>query len=161
MHIPLAIAACFLIFALVMGLADASSPGLRDASLKLTRALPASTTAVTSTAIDTGAATPQAYQPDGLEYLLSAPALSTAQLPDTKTMTYNIIGSANSDLSSPVTLATSILVQTGAGGAGAAANTARYRPPSNAPRYIGFTITPSASGTGDASGANATLEVLV
>jgi hypothetical protein len=144
---------------LCMG-AFATSPNLRDALLKITRALPASTTAVTSTAIDMGNTTALASQPGNLEFLLTAPAVTTSQLPDAKTFTYKIIHSDNSDLSSPADLLSSVIVQTGAGGAGAAGATKRFRLPSDAKRYIGVVVTPSASGTGDASGASATLELL-
>lgn len=139
----------------------ATGPGVRDALLKLSRLLPASTAAVTSTAIDTGASTGDAFQGGDVEYLLTAPLVTTAQLPDAKLFTYSISCSANADLSSPTVLITGAIVQTGAGGVGAAAATYRFRLPSNASRYIFFTVTPSASGTGDASGATATLEVLV
>lgn len=133
---------------------------LKDAGVKITRALPASTTAVTTTTpIDTGKGT-TGHQPGEMEFLLSAPLVTTAQLPDTKTFTYKIIHSVNADLSSPADLLPGVIVQTGAGGAGAAAATFRFRLPSDARRYIGFVITPSASGTGDASGATATLEGL-
>lgn len=132
---------------------------VKDAQVKVTRALPASTAAVTSTtAIDTGKTTALGEQKNSMELLVSAPALSTAQLPDTKTMTYDVIGSSNADLSSPTTLASALITQTGASAAGAAAATKRYRLASDAPRYIGLKVTPSASGTGDASGATATLE---
>ncbi|MCC6425126.1 MAG: hypothetical protein IT447_16755 [Phycisphaerales bacterium] len=91
--------------------------------------------------------------------LLTAPAVTTAQLPDAKTFTYAVIHSDNADLSSPATLFPTVVVQTGAAGAGAAGASWRGKIPSTARRYIGFSITPAASGTGDASAATATLEV--
>lgn len=135
----------------------AAGQNVRDALLKATRALPASTAAVTSTAIDTGTGTGGSQLAD-VELLLSAPAVSTGQLPDTKTFTYAIIHSDNSDLSSPSTLFSAVITQTGS--TGAAAATKRFGLPTDTKRYVGFTITPSASGTGDASAATATLEVL-
>lgn len=51
-----------------------------------------------------------------------------------------------------------VIVQTGAGGVGAAAATFRFRLPQVTKRYIGFVITPSANSTGDASGVSATFE---
>ena len=132
---------------------------LKDANVKLTRALPASTAAMTTaSSIDTGKASSLGHQGGEHEYLLSAPLVTTAQLPDSKTFTYDIIHSDNSDLSSPVTLISALITQTGAGGAGAAAATKKFRLPSDAKRYIGFKVTASASGTGDASAATATLE---
>ncbi len=142
----------------LMCLLGMAIPNVKDAALKLTRALPASTSAVTTVlAIDTQNVGGQ--EPD-VEFLLSAPAVTTAQLPDTKTMTYAVVMSANSDLSGPTTLYPSVIVQTGAASAGAAAATFRFRLPSNASRYIGFSVTPSGSGTGDASGVSATLEAV-
>jgi hypothetical protein len=131
---------------------------LLDAQNKVTRALPASTVAVTSLNFDTQQATTQSFDAGQYELEIVAPLVTTAQLPDTKTFTYKLIHSANSDLSSPSDLALSLIVQTGAGGAGAAAATARYRLPGDHKRYIGLVITPSASGTGDASAATATLQ---
>lgn len=131
---------------------------VKDASLKITRALPASTTAVTSTAFDTGKCTTLGKQLADVEFLVSAPALTATQLPDTKTMTYDIIESDNADLSTPSVLQSAVITQTGDTGAAAATN--RFKIPTDAKRYIGLRITPSAAGTGDASGADATLEPL-
>lgn len=139
--------------------AFATSPNLRDAALKITRALPAAASAtVTSTAIDTGAATSLASQ-QGIEYLLTAPALTTTMAPDTRTMTYTIKWSANADLSAPTTYITGAIVQTGAGGVGAALATFRFKLPSTAARYVFFTVTSGASIT-DSSAVSATLEPL-
>jgi hypothetical protein len=141
----------------------ATGPSLKDAALKFSRALPASTSAVTSSGagiIDTEVTTAQGTCPIK-ELLLTYPALTTGQLPDTKVMVYKLIQSANADLSSPSDVyGTAIITQTGAGGAGAAGGTKRIKPPSDSLRYLGLVITPSGSGTGDASGATATLEVL-
>jgi hypothetical protein len=133
------------------------SPRVFDSQMRATRALPASISAVVSSAMDTGARTSMGLEPP-VEFLLTAPALSTAQLPDTKIMSYDIIGSANADLSSSTTVAPGVLVQTGAGGAGAAGATKRIRAASDWPRFLGFQINPSASGTGDASATTATLD---
>jgi len=134
---------------------------LKDASLKLTRALPASTSAVTSTALDTGKTTSLGAQPGEVEFLISAPAVSLAALPDTKTMTYALVQSSAADLSGATVLFDNLIIQTGATGTDpAVAATKRLRLPSDALRYIGLRITPSASGTGDASGVSATLEPL-
>ncbi len=141
-----------------MGFADMN---VRDALLKITRALPASTTAVTSDAIDTGKSTTMGGQLAQFEFLITAPALTTAQLPDTKVQVYAVIHSDNANLSGSSVLYPAVITQTGADSAGAAGATHRFRLPTTAKRYIGITITPSASGTGDASGAAATLEALV
>jgi len=133
---------------------------VQDALLSISRALPASTSAVTSAAALDLQASARSDFVARVELLLSAPAVTTAQLPDTKLMTYDIIDSVNADLSSPRIIAPGVIVQTGAGGAGAAGATFRWKPPTNARRYYGIRITPSASGTGDASGVSATLQLL-
>jgi len=92
------------------------------------------------------------------ELLLTAPALNATQLPDAKTMIYSILESDSADGSGPTVLA-AILTQTGADGVGAAAATATYRPRVDSKRYVGFKAVGSASG--DATGATATLEVVL
>jgi hypothetical protein len=132
---------------------------LKDALAKVTRALPASNTNVTSTSIDTGKTTALGTVPDNLELLLSAPALTTGQLADAATMKYDILHSDNADMSSPSTYITAAITQTGAGGAGAAAATFNVRPPSTGKRYWGVKVTNSANA--DASGSSATLEAIL
>jgi hypothetical protein len=132
---------------------------LRDAGLKLTRALPNGAANVSSSSIDTGNSASQGSQPGEVEYLLSAPAMNATQMPDAKTMKYDILFSDSADLSGPTTYITAAITQTGAGSAGCAAATFRFRLPSNANRYIGFKATGSASG--DSTTATATLEALV
>lgn len=91
------------------------------------------------------------------ELLLSAPALNSTQLSDGKTMIYSILESDSSDGSNPTVLG-AILTQTGAGGVGAAAATATYRPRVDSKRYVGFKAVGST--TGDATAATATLEIV-
>ena len=133
---------------------------LKDALLKLTRALPgaASTSVTSASSLDLGHGSNGNPLFRG-ELLLTYPALTTTMAPDTRTMTYDIIESANSDLSSPVVIAPGVVVQTGAGGAGAAAGTFRFKPASNARRYYGLKITSGASIT-DSSAVSATLELV-
>ena len=152
MHLMILISASLFVAAWVAGF------NLPDIQVRIKLALPASTSAVTSGAFDTGKTTALATGVEKYELLITAPTLTTAQLPDAKTMTYKLINSANADLSSPSDLLASLIVQTGAGGVGAALATKRVKVPSDALRYIGLVITPSASGTGDASGATATLQ---
>jgi hypothetical protein len=77
------------------------------------------------------------------EFLLTAPAMTTAQMPDAKTMKYDILYSVNADLSAPTTYITAAITQTGAGGVGCAAATFRFRLPSDALRYVGFKARPA------------------
>jgi hypothetical protein len=131
--------------------------GVRDATIKVTRAMPPSTQAVTSTAIDTGKSTSLGKQHIDADFVLEAPAVTQAELPDGKTFTYAVAMSDNANLSSSSTLYPSVIVQTGS--TGAAAAEFRFRIPTTAKRYIFFTVTPSDSGTGDASGKSATLDL--
>lgn len=133
---------------------------LRDAGLKVTKALPNGAASVTSDAIDTGKTSTSGHQPGEVEYLLSAPALVVGDLANGETMKYDVVTGDSSDLtSSPTTLVTAAITQTGAGGVGAAAATYRFRPPTNAKRYIGFKATNS--GAGDASDKSGTFEALL
>lgn len=131
---------------------------IKDELLKVTKALPNGAAAVTSDSIDTG----KSSRGDHLapcELLLSAPALTTTQQPDAKTLTYDILGSDNADLSAPSVTVAGVIVQTGAGGAGAAAAEYRYALPSNGPRYWGFKATGSASG--NSSTASGTIQMVM
>lgn len=124
---------------------------LADASMRAVKALPNGATSTTSDAIDVGTS------PIDGEVLIKAPALAVAALPDTKTMTYEIVGSANADLSSPTVLA-NVIVQTGAGGVGAVATENRWKMPSDVPRYIGVKATNS--GAGNCSASSVTMQIL-
>ena len=133
---------------------------LKDAKLKLTLALPNGAANVTSSpAIDLGVTTALGQPASREEAILTAPAMTTAQMPDAKTMKYDLITADSADLATnPVTLVTAAITQTGAGGAGCAAATYNFVPPSTSKRYFGFKATGSASG--DATGAAATLEMV-
>lgn len=130
---------------------------LKDALLKVTKALPNGAANVTSDSIDTGVSSRGTHLAR-CELLLSAPALNTTQQPDNKTMTYDILGSANADLSAPSITVAGVIVQTGAGGAGAAAKEYRFKLPTTGPRYWGFKATGSASG--NATTASGTCELV-
>lgn len=129
---------------------------LRDAQLAVTRALPASTTAVNSNGIKLGNSPSGDFVAEG-EFKVVAPAVTTSQLPDAKVMVYTLQSDNDPTFGSPTTVVT-LGTQTGAGGAGAATAEYRYRPPSNCEDYFRLVVTPSASGTGDATGATATME---
>jgi hypothetical protein len=110
---------------------------VKDANLIVTKPLPNGAATTTSGAIDLGDRSTGDFVAD-CEAVIDAPALTTAELPDTQTVTYNLIHSANADLSGPVVLGSAVIVQTGAGGAGAAAASARRRLPSDVKRYVGL-----------------------
>jgi hypothetical protein len=132
---------------------------LKDTQVKGTRALPsAASTTVDGAAIDLGHGAFGDFVVQA-EFKVSAPAVTTTMVPDTRTMTYSIIHSDNSDLSSASVLISSIITQTGAGGAGAAAASATFRPPLDVKRYLGVRVVSGASTT-DSSAVSATLEGL-
>lgn len=130
---------------------------LKDAAVKQTKALPNGAASTTSDAIDLGHSTAGDFVAD-VEFKVSAPALGATPMPDAKTMKYSIVHSHNSDLSSPATLMTDIIVQTGAGGVGCAAADVTVRLPVDVRRYIGVKAT--GSGSGDASASSVTIEGL-
>jgi len=129
-----------------------------DAALRSTVALPSGASATTGNGIDLGH-DPTRTVPGQLvaefELLIEVPAVTTGMLGDAATIKYDVVTSANSDLSSPTVVAKEVIVQTGAGGAGAAANSVRFRLPTNCQRYVGLKSTKSASG--DASSVSATM----
>ena len=137
-------------------------PYLSDASLSTTTPLPtAASTAVTGAATDLLNG-PFSDNPPMMEWEIDAPALAVTQLPNTDIVTYAVVMSANANMSSPVLIYDSVLVQTGAGGVGAAAATARFRLPfqpggQNASlRYLAVRATTGA-GTDNCSAASYTL----
>jgi len=137
------------------------SLNVRDASMAKENALPAAaSTTVNGTAMDLGPLTGISSRSENVEALLSAPALTTTILPDTRTMTYSLEACADSAFGSGVvTLAGSCIVQTGAGAAGAAAATFRAKIPGNCPRYLRAKAVSGASTT-DASAVKMKLELL-
>lgn len=75
---------------------------------------------------------------------LAAPACTTAQLTDAKVLTYTLQDSADGTTFAAVDpLITT--TQTGAGGAGAAAKTVRFRVPANTRRYVRIAQTATAT----------------
>lgn len=121
---------------------------LADSALVITSALPNGAASTTSSAVDLQNTANGDFAAE-VEFEVSAPALVVGDLPNADTMIYDIVHSVNSDLSSPATLIENLITQTGAGGIGAAAATARFRVPNGVRRYIGVKATNS--GAGDAS----------
>ena len=133
---------------------------LKDIQVKGTRARPsAASTTVDGAAIDLGHGSFGDFVAPA-EFKLTAPALTTTMAPDTRTMTYSIIHSDNADLSSPTIIDSACIVQTGAGGAGAATTSITWRPPVDVKRYIGVRVVSGAS-IADSSAVSATLEGLL
>lgn len=132
--------------------------GIRDAKLKVTKALPNGAASVTSDGIDLESGSKGDFVAQ-VEFLLSAPALTTGELGDAATMTYILEHDSASDFSSVATLQDRLLVQTGAGGAGATAATKRFKLPTDVKRYVRIKATNSAAG--NASGKSLTFEALL
>lgn len=130
------------------------SYALADKALTLTKALPNGAAATATDGIDLEQGTRGRLLAD-MEFLLEAPAMNTTQMPNAKTMTYSIEMDDNSGFSSATVINAGLLVQTGAGGAGCAAASQRFRLPSNCERYVRVKAT--GSGAGDASGVSMTL----
>lgn len=127
----------------------------KDALLTVTRALPGSGATVNSTAIDLGQTTADSVN-EVIDLLLTVPAIPS--LADTQTITFTIQDSAdNSSFAAISSLAT--LVFTGAGGAGAATASRRYKLPPATRRYVRVSAVGSAS-SGANTGVTATLELL-
>jgi hypothetical protein len=136
---------------------------VRDALLIKADALPADAGTVNGTAIDLGAVGSHGARLENCEVKLSAPALTVTQLPNTTTATYSIQASAASNFDGAVTLASGCIVQTGAGGAGAAADSFRLKLPTDCPRYLRAVVVGAdvgEAGFGDCSDADMTLELL-
>lgn len=164
-HLLSIVALTMIAFALLSGNATISQAGpvaamagyvIGDALLRQSTTLPATATTATTAAIDLAHGSAGANVAD-YEFLLEAPALATGELADTHTMIYDVITSANSDLSSSTTVIDNIITQTGTGGAGAAAVSKRFRLPSDCQRYVGVVAT--ASHADDASAKSMVLSM--
>ena len=123
---------------------------LQDAALNVTGAIASSGTTANTGSIDLGLGSFGEYVPHFSEFLITIPAQTTTQLPNTVTFTYDVILSASANLGTPTVLYPGVNVQTGAGAAGAAANTFRFRIPMSPGgvgtvlRYLGVRATISA-----------------
>jgi hypothetical protein len=129
-----------------------------DALLQSIQALPNGASAVICAAIDLEVTTNGRFVA-GAELKVIAPALTTAQLPNAATMTYDVVDSP--DGSTWTTRAAGILVQTGAGGVGTngVVSSFRWRPPTDVQRYIAVRATNS--NAANASAASFTAKMVV
>ena len=129
----------------------------KDNLLTRSHALPnGAATTQSASGIDLGTGDRSAFLADG-ELLINAPALATGLLPDGQTITYSLEfddDSAFGSISETVTL----FVQTGAGGAGAAAVERRYKPASTQAQHVRLKTVKT--GAANASTASATLSVV-
>ncbi|HWL08319.1 MAG TPA: hypothetical protein VNQ76_07940 [Planctomicrobium sp.] len=135
----------------------------RDAALKISQPLPgAASTTVNSLPIDLQK-TANGNMLALFEVEVAAPDVNTTMNPDTRTQTYSLITGnaldANGKIDSPTVLMASVIVQTGADGAGAPASVFRCRLPEHVGRYVALRIVSGASTT-NASAVSATLDLL-
>lgn len=131
---------------------------VRDAELIKTVALPDGASAVSTAGIDTMNGVRGDFVA-AVECIITAPALAVGELANTETMIYDIQDDTDPAFGTPRDVVPSVLTQTGAGGAGAAAATKRVALPSDVQRYIRLKATNS--DTLDASGEDATFEVVL
>lgn len=106
-----------------------------------------------STGFNLGALNARGHRPENVDLEMSAPALSTTQLPDADTAIYSVESDDNASFTSAKIVADKVLVQTGAGGAGAAAAKQRFRLPPDCEQYVRVKCV-LAGGTGDCSAAS-------
>ena len=116
-----------------------------DSAVKVTKALPNGAATVASDGIDLGHGTKGDFLA-ACELEIAAPALAVADLANGDTMTYDVYHDTASDFSSETLLMDNVITQTGAGGAGAAAQTVAVRLPVDVKRYVRVKATNSAAG---------------
>jgi hypothetical protein len=125
----------------------------QDAHLSKSKALPAAAGSVQTDAIKIGSVGEPLLTP--LELRISAPGLSTAQLPNANTAVYAIL---HGDTPDTLEWVATIGVQTGAGGEGAPGAEYRYRPPHNLKPFVAAKCTTNAAA--NASAAAMQLDVM-
>lgn len=132
------------------------NPNLRDALLTQSKAL---TNGAGSAVTDGFKVNDAGFDFNAeMELLIEAPALTTGELPDAGTMTYEIQQATDAAFTSPTSVYGICLTQTGASGAGAAAASKRVRLPTDVQAYVRLRATKS--GSGNASGKSASLSQL-
>lgn len=125
-----------------------------DKSLTKTKALPNGGASTVTDAIDLGHGTTGRLLAN-MEFLLEAPAMGVTPMSNGKTMIYSVETDNDAAFGSAKVVISALLTQTGAGGAGCAAASERFRLPTNCERYIRVKATGST--TGDASASSMTL----
>lgn len=128
------------------------SRNLSDQDLIVEGALPNGAATSYSPAIKLG----PGVHPDGIELLVSIPAATTSEAPDTRTLTVDIVAG---DTATPTTAASVAQVLTGAGGVGFGAAEFRFKIAPQAGDYIRARFVGGTS-FGNMSGKNGTLKVL-
>lgn len=128
----------------------------KDAKLITTKALPAAAASNSHDGIDLGARTsPNGVYPGSSEIEISWPALPA--LVDAKTVTFTVQDSADNSSFASIGLTHTL---TGAGGAGVAAGTKRFRLPSTVRRYVNV-LQAVLTGGGDSTAKSTTVSIVV
>lgn len=130
--------------------------GLKDAELSVTDNMPGATASADLGDFDIGNSERGDFVA-GCEILVESPALTTAELPNTETITVDVTASGDAAFATERVIANDVPLQLGAGGAGAAAGKARVRLPTDCPRYVRVALTNSGAGNPSAKEATASL----
>lgn len=130
------------------------SPNVTDKAVNpVPFAMGAASASTTSTAVDLQTVGTGSYRDGNIEFELAIPALATGIIPDGSVVSLILETSTTSNFAAITGTYTETV--TGAGGAGIAATSARFRIPSDCPRYVRFKTTRGSGGT-TAAGVNAT-----
>ena len=138
---------------------DRANHNIKDASFVKTKALGTSDGTVVTVGMDLGALSARGARLENCELLIEAPVLDATQLPNGDTNTYSIETDDDVAFGSAKIVANGVIIQTGAGGVGAAAATARFKIPSDCERYIRVKSI-LAGTTGDCSASSMTASLL-
>jgi hypothetical protein len=129
---------------------------IRDANLSQSIALPVGAASAVTPGIDLEITSRADFM--GGELLIEVPALTTAELPDTKTYTYVVEHDTDPAFGTAVSLYGNVAQQLGAGGAGCAALVKRVGLPSDVKRYV--RLKPTGVATVDAHTKSAALSLV-
>ncbi len=132
-------------FILMACMAVGMTFGVVDYTQRLTKALANGAAAASTAGIDLGHGSTGRLLAD-MEFIVEAPAMNVTEMPDAKTMIYSIETDDDAAFGSPTVVNAALLTQNGVGGAGCAAQTKRFRLPTNCERYVRIKATGSASG---------------
>ena len=155
---PMTLNALYIAAAALICVAAGMSFQVADKLLTITAALPNGATNTSTTAIDLEHNNARQDFLANCEFLVSIPALTTTQLGDTQTITVSVETDNDAAFGSAKVVISSLFVMTGAGGAGAAAASDRFRLPSNCERYVRVKATKT--GASNASTASMTFQQL-
>jgi hypothetical protein len=124
---------------------------LKDANLYVSVNIPAASANVYTPAIDINNRRLGQFAPERTEFSVDLPALSVAQLGNGFTVTYEVYTSDTATPGSGSPVLRQSFVQTGAGGAGAAAVTKSFTLPLSAERYVYVKVLAGASSAATAA----------